>query len=83
MMMLVSVGDENAFDGDDDYINVVDGDYDDFINVVDGGSGGDHDDEKEGWSRWVRGLPGDHLLWFGEKIPEPIFTLHRPTPFQF
>ena len=70
MMMLVSVGDENAFDGDDDYINVVDG-------------GDDDDEEEKEWSRWVRGLPGDHLLWFGEKIPEPIFTLRRPTPFQF
>ena len=68
----MTVDDENVIDGNDE-----------FINVVDGGSGGDHDDEKEGWSRWVRGLPGDHLLWFGEKIPEPIFTLHRPTPFQF
>ena len=71
MMMLVSVGDENAFDGD----------VDDFINVVDGGD--DDDEEEKEWSRWVRGLPGDHLLWFGEKIPEPIFTLRRPTPFQF
>ena len=40
MMMLVSVGDENAFDGDVDYINVADGGDDDFINVV----GGDYDD---------------------------------------
>ena len=81
MMMLVSVGDENAFVGDDDYINVVDGGDDDFINVVDGGD--DDDEEEKEWSRWVRGLPGDHLLWFGEKITEPTFTLHRPTPFQF
>ena len=60
--------------------NVIDGDVDDYIDVVDGG--GDDEEETE-WSRWVSGLPGDHLLWFGEKIPEPIFTLHRPTPFQF
>ena len=73
MMMLVSVGDENAFDGDDD----------DYINVVDGGDDDNDDEEEKEWSRWVSGLPGDHLLWFGEKIPEPIFTLHRPTPFQF
>ena len=71
--------DENIIDGDDD-------DY--YINAVNGGDdcgddGGSVGDDEEEWSRWVSGLPGDHLLWFGEKIPEPIFTLHRPTPFQF